>query len=295
MAGEISLGSLLYFIKARNTDFKKVMSENERLLRDSEKKFEDHKKKLVSWGKTWGIVGTSVLTTMTMLTSKFNALNKEIANIGTLIPNNAKRLQELKRDIQELAIETGKTTRDLAQGAYWLISALGDSADTVQKLKINAKAAAAGLAETTDAIRLTTAVTKAYGDVSAEATEKAADLAFITLKLGQTSFPELAHSIGQVAPLAAQLNMEQEEMWNIFATLTGVTGDTARVATQAAAILRAFIKPTEDMSKAVKQLGYDSASALLGDRGLVGALKAVMSTTDGTEEAVGRLFGRAEA
>src|SRR5690554_5957701 len=155
MAGEISLGSLLYFIKARNTDFKKVMGENERLLRDSERKFEDHKKKLVSWGKTWGIVGTSVLTTMTMLTSKFNALNKEIANIGTLIPNNAKRLQELKRDIQELAIETGKTTRDLAQGAYWLISALGDSADTVQKLKINAKAAAAGLAETTDAIRLT--------------------------------------------------------------------------------------------------------------------------------------------
>src|SRR5690606_20053901 len=151
-----------------------------------------------------------------------------------------------------------------------------------QKLKINAKAAAAGLAETTDAIRLTTAVTKAYGDVSAEATEKAADLAFITLKLGQTSFPELAHSIGQVAPLAAQLNMEQEEMWNIFATLTGVSGDTARVATQAAAILRAFIKPTEDMSKAVKQLGYDSASALLGDRGLVGALKAGRSTTDGT-------------
>jgi TP901 family phage tail tape measure protein len=291
----LSLGNMLYYIKAKNTEFKNVMKENEGLLRDSSKKFEDHKSTLVSWGKKWGTVGASVITTMGLLTKKSVNMNKEIANIGTLIPGNVNRLKQLKREVQDTAITVGKSTTDLARGAYQLVSAFGDTADTTEKLTINAKAAKAGLAETTDAINLTSAVTKAYGDISAEATQKAADLAFITLKLGQTTFPELAHSIGMVTPLAAQLNMEQEEMWNLFATLTGVTGDTAKVATQSAAILRAFLKQTDAMSTAIEKLGYNSASALLSDKGLVGALKAVIAQTDGSEEAIASLFGRAEA
>ena len=228
-------------------------------------------------------------------TAANNDLNKSMANVGTLMPGNIDKLQRYKKEIQDMSMEVRRGTGDLAGGLYELVSAFGDTGDTMEKLAINARAASAGMAETTDSIKLTSAVTKAYGDISAEATQKAADLAFMTLKLGQTSFPELAHSIGMVTPLAAQLNMEQEEMWNIFATLTGVTGDTSKVATQAAAILRAFIKPTKDMSDAVKELGYSSASALLDDRGLVGALEAVISTTDESEEAVARLFGRAEA
>lgn len=221
--------------------------------------------------------------------------NKGMANVATLIPGNVMRVNDLKDIVQDLAVETGKTTDAVTGGLYQVISAFGDSADTAKILEINAKASAAGLAEVTDSVNLTSAVMKGYGDISAEAAQKAADLAFQTVKLGQTTFPELSASIGRTIPLAAQLGIKQEELFAGFATLTGVTGNTAEVSTQFASMLRAMIKPTTAMSEAIKDLGFSSASAMTEELGLVGSLQALMGTTDGTEESVAKLFGRAEA
>lgn len=54
----------------------------------------------------------------------------------------------------------------------------------MEKVEINAKAAAAGMAETTDALNLSSVVMKGYGDTTAEMNKKVMDLAFMTLKLG---------------------------------------------------------------------------------------------------------------
>jgi len=142
---------------------------------------------------------------------------------------------------------------------------------------------------------LLSAVTKGYGDTSAGALEKASDLAFMTVKLGQTTFPELAASIGRTVPVAAKMGVSVEELNALFATLTGVTGDAAEVSTQISGIMRAMIKPTEGMTKAIKALGYEGSEALVSEKGIVGAMKALIGTTDGSTEAVGKLFRRAEA
>ena len=60
---------------------------------------------------------------------------------------------------------------------------------------------------------LLSAVTKGYGDTSAEAVQKAADLSFATVRLGQTTFPELAAAMGKVIPLASTLGVEQEQLF----------------------------------------------------------------------------------
>ena len=75
---------------------------------------------------------------------------------------------------------TGVATDELTDGLYQIISAVGDSEDAVSQMELAAKAAAAGGAETTDAINLLTAVTKGYGDTSGEAFQKASDLSFMT-------------------------------------------------------------------------------------------------------------------
>jgi len=164
-----------------------------------------------------GVLGVSVKAAITF--------NKEMANVATLIPNAGDRLIELKTNVQDLAMATGKSTTDIAQGLYQVISAFQDSADTAEILEINVKAAAAGLSTTTDAINLTSAVMKGYGTISAAAAQHAADLAFETVKLGQTTFPQLAASMGRTIPIAAKLNVTQEELFASYATLTGVTGD----------------------------------------------------------------------
>jgi len=241
-------------------------------------------------GMAMTVAGAAIVGAMWKMTKQAIKFNSEMANVATLIPGSTRRLNELKTAVQELAIQTGKSTSDIAGGLYQVISAFGDSADTAKILEINVRAAAAGMATTTDAINLTSAVMKGYGRVSAEMTSKTADLAFMTVKLGQTTFPELAQSMGMVIPIAAKLNVSQEELFASFATLTGVTGDASIVTTQLKGILTGMMKPTEDMTKAIKSLGFANSEAIIQELGMVGALRAVIETTDGTTESVGKLF-----
>lgn len=220
--------------------------------------------------------------------------NKSLANIGTLNVGNA-RLQELKSGIQDVAIEVGKDTTDIADGVYQVVSAYGDTADTLEMTKINAKAAAAGLSTTTDAINLTSAVTKGYGEVSAAATKKASDLAFETVRLGQTTFPQLAASIGKVVPAANALGASQEELFGVFATLTGVTGDAAEVSTQLGSIFTSLMKPSDSMTQALNKMGYESGFAAVKALGLQGTLAGLVDVTGGSDEALVQLAGRKEA
>ena len=225
--------------------------------------------------------------------------NKKMANVSTLLDGNfdtaMKRTTALKTSVQDLAVSVGIDTGEMADGLYQVVSAFGDNEETMKRLEIVSKAGAAGVATTTDALNLLSAVTKGYGDTSAAAMKKAADLAFTTVKLGQTTFPELAASIGRVVPLAAKLGISQEELFTVFSTLTGVTGNAAEVSTQYAAILRAMLKPTTDMTKASKQLGYESAAQMLKENGLVKTLNLLKTITKGNETATAKLFGRAEA
>jgi TP901 family phage tail tape measure protein len=183
--------------------------------------------------------------------------NKAMANVSTLIPGQEEKIESYKDTVQDLSMSLGKSTEDLAGGLYQVISAFGDTGDAMSILEINSKAAVAGLSTVEEAVNLTSAVTKAYGDVSADAVQKVADLALQTVVLGQTTFPELANAIGRVTPLAEAFNLSQEEMFGTFATLTGVTGDTNKVATQFAGILNALTKPTEEMAFQMQQLAYE--------------------------------------
>ena len=241
--------------------------------------------------KTFGVATVAGLTASAKAAGQ---LNKELANIGTLsVPTE--RLKEFKGQIQDIAIATGKNTSDISEGTYQVISAFGDAADTMEKVEINAKAAKAGLATTADSIALTSAVTKAYGDTSASAVQHVADLAFKTVELGQTTFPELAQNMQQVTSLSKQLGVSQEELFASYATLTGVTGNAAEVQTQLKAVYNALLKPSENMEKAIRGLGYESGYTMINTLGLAGTLDSLVKATNGSDEALLSLFNNQRA
>lgn len=210
--------------------------------------------------------------------------NASMANVASLIPGSTDRVKELKTAVQDMAVATGKSTQDLAGGLYQVLSAFGNTADTVKILEINAKAAAAGVAQTTDAINLTSAVTKGYGDTSAEAVLKASDLALLTVRLGQTTFPELAGAIGRVTPLTAALKVSQEELFAVMATGTGVTGGAAEVSTQLRGIMQSLMSPTKDMSALFKSLGVESGAAMIKQFGFQKSLELIVGAAEKTKQ-----------
>jgi TP901 family phage tail tape measure protein len=221
--------------------------------------------------------------------------NQGMANVATLIPGNVERVNELKTSVQEMAVEVGKSTTDLSDGLYQVISAFGDTADTTAILETNARAAAAGLASTTDAINLTSGITKAYGDTSAEAVQKASDLALMTVRLGQTTFPELAASMGKVTPIAQSLGQSQEELFATFATLTGVTGGAAEVSTQYRGILAALSNPTAELTSLLESQGFASGQAALEQLGMVDTLKLITGAADETGQPLAKYIASIEA
>lgn len=224
---------------------------------------------------------------------------KELSNVQTLLTGTdeeiAARTASISSDVLSISNKTGVATSNLTDGMYQVVSAFGDVDDASSILETAAKAAAAGNATTTDSVNLLSAVTKGYGDISAEAVQKAADLSFATVRLGQTSFPELASSIGKVVPLASALGVQQEELYGTFATLTGVTGSTAEVATQYKAVLSGLMSPSKSMDAALSKLGYSTADAAIQSLGFQGTLEALMGTVGGDTQAMAKLFSSVEA
>ncbi len=216
--------------------------------------------------------------------------------VGTLLDGDVSgTLQRMSGDLKKVSINTGASLSDLSAGLYDVVSAFGESEENVKQLEIASKAAKAGAATTSDSVALLSAVTKGYGDTSAAAMQKASDLAFQTVKLGQTTFPELASSIGQVVPLASTLKVSQEELFGAMATLTGVTGGTAEVTTQLKATMQGFLSPSNEMAKSLKALGYESGAAALEQEGLDGILKKLKDSVNGDEVAFANLFSSVEA
>ena len=248
-------------------------------------------------------VGTKLTTSLTLpllgaaaASIKFSIdLNRAMANVATLIPNSGKRINDLKVNVEDLAVRTGIVSTDLADGLYQVVSAFGDTADSAKTLEKAAFAAKAGVSSVPAAIDLLSAVTKGYGDTSQKMLQRVSDLSFKTVELGQTTFPELAASIGKVVPLAESLNIPVKNLFTNFATLTGVTGNTAEVATQLSAVMTGVLKPTAQLAKLSKKLGFESASSMVKTIGLNETLDKLSKAVGGSSDKLAVLLGRKEA
>lgn len=242
-----------------------------------------------------GIAGamTGIVATSATFASGFE---KNMANVGTLLDGDiTPRMKELGDEVLKMAKKTGLGTDTLTGGLYQTISALGDSAESMDILSTASKGAKAGNYEVTDSVNFLSAVMKGYGDVSAESAEKASDLGFLTAKLGQTTMPELATSMGKVIPLASTMKVSQEELFGAMATLTGVTGGTAEVTTQLRGAIQGFMQPSKEMQSALESIGYQNGQTAIESLGLQGALDALKGSVNNDEIAFSSLFGSVEA
>lgn len=227
-------------------------------------------------------------------------LNATLANVSALLtdlsgPELDQVTGSMKLKVQDLAMSMGKSTTDISGGLYEVISSLGYTNDTFAQLEISAKAGAAGLATTQESFQFLSAVTKAYGDTSAEAFDKVADLGFQAVNFGQTTFPELAASIGGVAPIAKVAGISLEEMFAVIATATGVTGNTAEVTTQMASAINALLNPSKDLKEMYKQLGIEGGEAMIAQFGFAGSLQQIAAYAEQTKTPMMELLGRKEA
>jgi len=292
----VTARELLFKIIGDSEQFNKAVEESTKQLDDFKKKTKDANELFGQVSKQAAVASTAIAALGIAAAKMAVDFNEGFGKVQTLIPGAKERVKEFQDEILNLSPAVGKTTKDLTDGLYEVISAFGDSADSAKNLELAAKGATAGGATTKDSIALLSAVTKGYGDTSNIAQKKVSDLAFTTVKLGQTSFPELAASIQRVTSQSNTLKISQEELFSVFSSGTGVIGGAAEVSTKFSALLTEMQKPGDRLAKTFKALGVESGTELIENfGGLQGALQALKSEAEKTGEPISNLFGSAEA
>jgi TP901 family phage tail tape measure protein len=208
-----------------------------------------------------------------------------IAEVSTLIKGAEVDTKNMEKTIINMSKKVGKSATELAKGAYQVLSAgITDASDSMMVLDQAAKASIAGITDTFTAVDILTTALNAYGR-EAEDVTNISDVLFTTVRLGKTTFSELANTLGNVLPFSSQLGISIEEVGAAMATLTAAGISTDIAATSLRATFVSLIQNADKFQK----LGIDIID-VVGKRGMAGAMAALQKVTEGNLKAVQELF-----
>jgi len=216
---------------------------------------------------TGTVIGTVGMATKTFM--DFETRLMEIQTIAKLAPQD---LQQLGKQIRQVAIESAQSFDTTARAVYQIISAGVDASKAIDVLRVSAKLASAGLADLESTADALTTVMNAYR-LSTEKAQRVSDIMFKTVEMGKTTVPELAAQIGRVASTAAQAGISFEELSAAIATMTAAGVRTEMTMSSLGQLIQNLLNPNKALTEALQRLGYSSGLALLQARGLAGALE----------------------
>ena len=147
--------------------------------------------------------------------------------------------------------------------------------------------------DTTTAVNGVTTVLNAYGKSAEEATA-VTDQMLLAQNFGKTSFGEMAQSMGNVIPIAAQLNVSTQELFGSIAVLTKNGIRTSEAITGLKAAYSNILKPSSEAAKLAQSLGLEFNAAHLQSVGWVKFLGEVKRATGGDAQQMAQLFGSVE-
>ena len=215
--------------------------------------------------------------------------------ISTLINATDDELTTFQGSILDYARTSTASIEDLNGAVYTAISAGQDWKDVISDFIPVAEAlSTAGLAPLESTTRLLASTMNAYGEGIYTA-QQASDIFFTTVRLGQTTIPELAQSMAQVSSIAATAGVPLETMAAAISALTAGGMDTAQAITSLKAIITTIIAPTSQTAEAAKALGIEFNASALASKGLEGILQEVAATTGGSAEKIAELFTNVRA
>lgn len=192
--------------------------------------------------------------------SAFLPFEESLAKIVGLVGVNREQVDAWKSDIKDIAKETAQGPQDLADALFFITSAGLEGADAIETLEASARAATAGLGDTSQIADVLTSALNAYGSENLSAAA-ATDILVATVREGKAEADALAGSLGRVIPIAAQMDIGFDEVGAAVAALTqtGLSADEAVTALRST--FTTILDPTNEAQEALAAMGL-SASEL---------------------------------
>jgi TP901 family phage tail tape measure protein len=222
-------------------------------------------------GFVLGTAVTKVIGSVDQLIGAGLDFGKQMSNVNSIAQLSTDQLGLLSDQVLDLANNPAITQmpNELAAGLYNVYSSGFQGADGMQVLEASAIAATAGLTTTDVAARAVTAVLNAF-KLEASDSQHVSDLLFQTVNDGVITFEELANNMGSTIPMANALGVSLENLFAAYAQLTlqGINASAAE--TDIAALMKTALAPTEALTAAVQEQGFETADQALKTLDLAG-------------------------
>lgn len=246
---------------------------------------------------------SQMASSLDAVTAESRSFGGAMAAANTMAGKSGEEFANMKDQVAELSHTIPIARDELANGLYQVISNGVPEGNWIQYLEQSAKASVGGIADLGETVKVTSTIIKNYGLEWSDA-GSIQDKIQLTAKNGVTSFEQLAQALPRVTSSAATLGVSIDELMATFSTLTGVSGNTAEVSTQLAAIFTALIKPSSEASEMAQQMGIQFDAAAIKAAGgmsqflasLDKSVKQYAASSGMLEQEIyGKLFGSAES
>lgn len=228
-----------------------------------------------------------------MLAASINEAGKfgdAVNEIGTLTTMSGQQLVRYGQDLLDYSRNSTQSLDAITAATYSAISAGIDYTDAIGSLAAAERLAVAGKADLNAATVLLASSLNAYGR-SAEDASRFSDILFTTVRMGQTTIPELASSLAQVTSIAAAADVPFETLNAAIAALTASGMPTSQAITSIKAAISNILAPSKQASDLAAELGIEFNATALKTKGFEGVLRDVQHVTGGNIEQMAKLFG----
>ena len=224
------------------------------------------------------------------------SFSRSIAEVNSILPKTSKLTDDQTKAFIALSSQYGKTPQSQAKAFYGIVSGGVEDIDTAFKiLRQSNEAAAAGLTEVNVSAKVLTSTFNAFAQ-QGTTVNQITDSLFQAVKDGQTTFEELAGTLGRVAPIASSVGIGIDEVAGSIAFLTKSGIQTDQAITGLRSTLASIIKPSQEAKEEANRLGLAfSVNGIKSAGGFAEFLEKVKVATNGSSASIAKLFGDVNA
>ena len=201
----------------------------------------------------------------------------------------------ISNEVERIGKKFGTDYREVSEGLYQVVSAIGDVHKKYSLLETANKLAITGFSSVNESVDGLTTVLNAY-NLEIEEAERVANVFVRTQKVGKLTVQEFQQQLYKTVPTAKELGITIEEIGASIALLTA-KGSKAEIAqTQMGAFMYELLDTGSEVNKLFAKLKGQSIETYMNSGGsLEGILRTLKDYSNQSGFKIESLFGRKEA
>jgi TP901 family phage tail tape measure protein len=264
-------------------------------IADAGEKAKQFSDKLSSLGQTLTATLTTAVSSAGIAVAKLAGdFEDGMAKIATVADTSEISLDKMSEGILNVSNTTNQSATDIQDALYDAISAGIDTGNSLTFIESAAELAKAGFSDVSTAADGLTSVLNAYG-LKATETANISNQMMVAQNIGKTTIDQIAQSISQVTPTAANLNVATQDLFASLGSLTANGISTSESVTGLKAAFSNILQPTTEATKQAAELGLNFSAAALQTEGWSGFLTELKEKTKGNSQELSNLFGSTQA